>query len=110
MAEVAKAEVVNATRIALAVLNAPVTNRCMMGAFVRTSGWLGWEAVQESLKRIFPAPLQQPNIKAAQEACSFSEVTIVPQFGTMPYEDAFESTRLFAQEVLLGSPLLAELR
>ena len=39
-------------------------------------------------------------LKAAQEACSFSEVTIVPQFGTMPYEDAFASTRLFAQEVL----------
>jgi hypothetical protein len=39
-------------------------------------------------------------LKAAQEACSFSEVTIVPQFGTMPYEDAIESTKLFAQEVL----------
>lgn len=39
-------------------------------------------------------------LKAAQEACSFSEVTIVPQFGTMPYEDAMESTRLFAAEVL----------
>jgi alkanesulfonate monooxygenase SsuD/methylene tetrahydromethanopterin reductase-like flavin-dependent oxidoreductase (luciferase family) len=39
-------------------------------------------------------------LKAAQEACSFSEVTIVPQFGTMPYEDAFESVKLFAQEVL----------
>ncbi|MCW2625138.1 LLM class flavin-dependent oxidoreductase [Mycobacterium sp.] len=39
-------------------------------------------------------------LKAAQEACSFSEVTIVPQFGTMPYEDAMASTKLFAQEVL----------
>ena len=27
-------------------------------------------------------------LKAAQEACSFSEITIVPQFGTMPYDDA----------------------
>jgi len=49
-------------------------------------------------------------LKAAQEACSFSEVTIVPQFGTMPYEDAFESTKLFAKEVLpavheLAAPL-----
>lgn len=74
MAEVAKSGVVNATRIALAVLNAPVTNRCMMGAFARTSGWLGWEAVQESLKRIFPAPLQQPNIKAAQEAWALTQL------------------------------------
>lgn len=39
-------------------------------------------------------------LKAAQEACSFSEVTIVPQFGTMPYEDAFDSVKLFAKEVL----------
>lgn len=39
-------------------------------------------------------------LKAAQEACSFSEVTIVPQFGTMPYEDAMDSVKLFAQEVL----------
>jgi alkanesulfonate monooxygenase SsuD/methylene tetrahydromethanopterin reductase-like flavin-dependent oxidoreductase (luciferase family) len=39
-------------------------------------------------------------LKAAQEACSFSEVTIVPQFGTMPYADAIESTKLFAREVL----------
>jgi alkanesulfonate monooxygenase SsuD/methylene tetrahydromethanopterin reductase-like flavin-dependent oxidoreductase (luciferase family) len=39
-------------------------------------------------------------LKAAQEACSFSEVTIVPQFGTMPYADAIESVKLFAAEVL----------
>jgi alkanesulfonate monooxygenase SsuD/methylene tetrahydromethanopterin reductase-like flavin-dependent oxidoreductase (luciferase family) len=39
-------------------------------------------------------------IAAAQQACSFSELTIVPQFGTMPYAEALASTRLFAQEVL----------
>lgn len=39
-------------------------------------------------------------LTAAQEACSFSEVTIVPQFGTMPYEEAMKSTELFAKEVL----------
>jgi alkanesulfonate monooxygenase SsuD/methylene tetrahydromethanopterin reductase-like flavin-dependent oxidoreductase (luciferase family) len=39
-------------------------------------------------------------IQAAQEACSFQELTIVPQFGTMPYEEAIASTRLFAKEVL----------
>jgi pyruvate ferredoxin oxidoreductase gamma subunit len=65
---------VDATRIALTVLNAPVPNSCMMGAFARASGWLGWEAVQESLKRVFPAPLQQPNIKAAQQAWELTQV------------------------------------
>jgi alkanesulfonate monooxygenase SsuD/methylene tetrahydromethanopterin reductase-like flavin-dependent oxidoreductase (luciferase family) len=39
-------------------------------------------------------------ISAAQESCSFCELTIVPQFGTMRYEDAMASTRLFAKEVL----------
>jgi alkanesulfonate monooxygenase SsuD/methylene tetrahydromethanopterin reductase-like flavin-dependent oxidoreductase (luciferase family) len=39
-------------------------------------------------------------LKAAQEACSFSEVCLVPQFGVMPYEEAFKSVNLFANEVL----------
>jgi len=39
-------------------------------------------------------------LNAAQQACSFSEVTIVAQFGTMPYDEAMESIRLFAREVL----------
>lgn len=39
-------------------------------------------------------------IEAAQRACSFSEITIVPQFGVMPHEEAEKSVRLFAEEVL----------
>ena len=39
-------------------------------------------------------------IIAAQKACSFSEITLVPHFGTMPYDEAEKSTRLFAREVL----------
>ncbi len=39
-------------------------------------------------------------IVAAQKACSFSEITIVPQFGTMPYDEAEKSVKLFAREVL----------
>jgi alkanesulfonate monooxygenase SsuD/methylene tetrahydromethanopterin reductase-like flavin-dependent oxidoreductase (luciferase family) len=39
-------------------------------------------------------------IKAAQEACSFSEITVVPHFGHMPHEDAVRSIELFAAEVL----------
>lgn len=39
-------------------------------------------------------------IIAAQEACSFSEITLVTQFGDMPYEEAVASTKLFAKEVL----------
>jgi len=39
-------------------------------------------------------------IIAAQQACSFSEMTIVPQFGDMPYDEAHRSVTLFAREVL----------
>lgn len=39
-------------------------------------------------------------LSAAQKACSFCELTIVPQFGTMPYDEAMASTELFAKEVL----------
>jgi len=36
----------------------------------------------------------------SQKACSFSEISLMPQFGTMPYAEAAESVKLFAQEVL----------
>ena len=39
-------------------------------------------------------------IVAGQKACSFSECTLMPQFGTMPYPEAEKSIRLFAAEVL----------
>jgi len=39
-------------------------------------------------------------IRAAQEACSFQEITLVPQFGAMPYDEAQRSVELFAREVL----------
>jgi len=39
-------------------------------------------------------------IEAAQKACSFSEITVVPNFGTMTLEECQRSIRLFAEEVL----------
>ena len=39
-------------------------------------------------------------IVAAQRACSFAELTLVPQFGVMPYDAAMASVKLFAAEVL----------
>ncbi|MEO6718466.1 MAG: LLM class flavin-dependent oxidoreductase [Novosphingobium sp.] len=36
----------------------------------------------------------------SQKACSFSEISLMPQFGTMPYVEAAESVKLFAKEVL----------
>lgn len=39
-------------------------------------------------------------IVAAQKACSFSEITIICQFGAMSYDEAERSLKLFAEEVL----------
>jgi alkanesulfonate monooxygenase SsuD/methylene tetrahydromethanopterin reductase-like flavin-dependent oxidoreductase (luciferase family) len=39
-------------------------------------------------------------IRAAQAACSFEQITIVPHFGHMPHEEAVRSIQLFAKEVL----------
>lgn len=39
-------------------------------------------------------------IAASQEACSFAQIGIVPNFGTMPHDVAERSLRLFASEVL----------
>lgn len=39
-------------------------------------------------------------IMAGQKEASFSEVTILPNFGSMPMDEAHKSLRLFAQEVL----------
>jgi alkanesulfonate monooxygenase SsuD/methylene tetrahydromethanopterin reductase-like flavin-dependent oxidoreductase (luciferase family) len=36
----------------------------------------------------------------SQTACSFSEISLMPQFGTMPYSEAADSVKLFAREVL----------
>ncbi|WP_230293105.1 LLM class flavin-dependent oxidoreductase [Croceicoccus sp. Ery5] len=39
-------------------------------------------------------------IEAAQKACSFSEITILPNIGTMSLDQAADSVKLFAREVL----------
>jgi alkanesulfonate monooxygenase SsuD/methylene tetrahydromethanopterin reductase-like flavin-dependent oxidoreductase (luciferase family) len=39
-------------------------------------------------------------IAACQKACSFSEMTIIPSFGDMNYDEARKSLELFAKEVL----------
>jgi len=52
-------------------------------------------------------------IIAAQKACSFLEITIFAQFGTMRHDEAEKSVKLFAQEVLpvihkMDAPLNAD--
>ena len=66
--------VVDATRISLEILNAPITNSCMIGAFMQTTGWLNWEAVEGAFRQNFPERLVEANLKAAKEAYETTRV------------------------------------
>jgi alkanesulfonate monooxygenase SsuD/methylene tetrahydromethanopterin reductase-like flavin-dependent oxidoreductase (luciferase family) len=78
---------------ATAVLASSVTGTAKGGA-PKTPGYHASNLLIGTPEEIFN------RLRAAQKACSFSEVTVVPQFGTMPYEEAMASTELFAKEVL----------
>jgi alkanesulfonate monooxygenase SsuD/methylene tetrahydromethanopterin reductase-like flavin-dependent oxidoreductase (luciferase family) len=54
----------------------------------------------ESNLLIGPPEVIIERIKASQKACAFSEITIIPNFGTMTVPQAEASLRLFAKEVL----------
>jgi alkanesulfonate monooxygenase SsuD/methylene tetrahydromethanopterin reductase-like flavin-dependent oxidoreductase (luciferase family) len=54
----------------------------------------------ESNLLIGPPEVIIERMKVSQKACSFSEVTIIPNFGTMTPAQAEASVRLFAKEVL----------
>jgi alkanesulfonate monooxygenase SsuD/methylene tetrahydromethanopterin reductase-like flavin-dependent oxidoreductase (luciferase family) len=79
---------------ATAVLASSVTGDVGKGGPSKTPGYHASNLLIGTPEEIYQ------RIAAAQEACSFCELTIVPQFGTMPYEDAMASTELFAKEVL----------
>ncbi len=82
---------------ATAVLASSVTGAAKSGASgsaQKTPGYHASNLLIGTPEEIFN------RISAAQKACSFSELTIVPQFGTMPYDEAMASTELFAKEVL----------
>jgi alkanesulfonate monooxygenase SsuD/methylene tetrahydromethanopterin reductase-like flavin-dependent oxidoreductase (luciferase family) len=79
---------------ATAVLASSVTGDAPKGGQPKTPGYHASNLLIGTPEEIYK------RIVAAQEACSFCELTIVPQFGTMPYPEAMASTELFAKEVL----------
>lgn len=79
---------------ATAVLASSVTGDAAKGGPSKTPGYHASNLLIGTPDEIYK------RIAAAQQACSFCELTIVPQFGTMPYGDAMASTELFAKEVL----------
>ncbi len=53
LGRIIKTTTVNATSIALEILKAPITNTAILGAFVRATGIIRIESIEESIKRKF---------------------------------------------------------
>ncbi len=71
---VALAGVVDATKIGLEEIGAPITNTCMMGAFARTTGWLQLDSVLYGLGERFSGPVLERNIRCVKRG--FEEVMV----------------------------------
>jgi 2-oxoacid:acceptor oxidoreductase gamma subunit (pyruvate/2-ketoisovalerate family) len=57
---------VDAIRISLDILGSPITNSCMLGAFVATTGWIGLDSVLQSIKETWPGDMGEKNLRAAE--------------------------------------------
>jgi 2-oxoacid:acceptor oxidoreductase gamma subunit (pyruvate/2-ketoisovalerate family) len=57
---------VNATQIGLEEVGMAVTNTCMLGAFARTTGWIGLDALLASLSEYFRGSLLARNLRCVE--------------------------------------------
>lgn len=57
---------VDATDIGLKEIGTPITNTCMLGAFVRATGWLELDSLLSSLGEYFDGSLLEKNKKCVQ--------------------------------------------
>jgi 2-oxoisovalerate/pyruvate ferredoxin oxidoreductase gamma subunit len=65
---------VNATRIAMDCLGTPIVSTCILGAFAAVTGWVGVDAVLDSVGKMLPGELGKSNQKAVSRA--FAETCI----------------------------------
>ena len=72
---------VDAIRISLEILDSPITNSCMLGAFVATTGWVGLDSVLESIKETWPGEMGEKNLMAAKAGFEKTKV-----FQIQPHE------------------------
>jgi len=57
---------VDAISISMEILGSPITNSCMLGAFVATTGWLKLDSVLESIKETWSGEMGEKNLRAAE--------------------------------------------
>jgi len=66
---------VDATRVGLEEIGAPITNTCMMGAFARTTGWVGLDSILSSLSDSFSGEILERNMRCAKRG--FEETKVI---------------------------------
>lgn len=59
---------IDATKIALEILNRPIVNTTMLGAFVKATGLISLKCVEYGIKERFPKELAEKNITAVRKA------------------------------------------
>jgi pyruvate ferredoxin oxidoreductase gamma subunit len=70
---------VDATTIALRELGIPATNTCLLGAFARTTDWVGLDSIRLALRSYFAGEALKKNLRCAE--LGFEETKVV-RFGT----------------------------
>lgn len=69
-----KVAVVNATKLAMDVLKAPIVNTAMVGALIATTKILTLESVIDAVKDRFPPRLVDPNVQLIKQAYELVKV------------------------------------
>jgi len=66
---------VDATKVAWQELGTPITATCMLGAFARTTGWVGLEAILKALEDYFRGRVLERNSRCVERG--YQEVRVV---------------------------------
>ena len=68
---------INATEVGLKEIGLPATNTCMLGAFARTTDWVGLKSLIQSLSEYFEGDMLKKNVRCVERG--FEEV-VTAQF------------------------------
>jgi len=67
--------IVDATTVSLSQLGIPATNTCLLGAFARTTNWVGLDSIRRALGNYFAGEALKKNLRCAE--IGFEETKIV---------------------------------
>lgn len=77
---------VDATSIGLEELGKAVTNTCMLGAFVRATGWMRLDSVLNTLREYFSGDLLEKNVRCVERGFEETHILSIKDFEGASYE------------------------